>query len=861
MKKKLIILFMLFASLQNFAQPWQSQNRTINGFTNIYDNTAGNWVLNSENADFWEYTYSGTYDLNYGNGIYEYQNYRPLSAIISNIGATKISKIEINKYGGRMTIGSQLWAGCDQQGNYLQSFPISTPERTGKFTNFNFSVFNNPTCYNTEDWHFTNNQDVFALIPQTLTPVAGQEFVGSTRLLLCMLDEHPNKNVAVKKTSCPGAIGCDLQQQGCAPIPKNIGTIYFKMRFYKACNRPAPTLAGASTAPNSGMTLLYSAPQQAYGQYEAEIVFKTANYPAEGSNAPNPSIGYQRKTFSINSGLGGVTFDNLASGQNYKIRARAICTNGSKGTWGEPQDFTTNLPKCHDKGSLSTTNAPLYFNWTAGAVFDFKKLVNGTGTVEIQEKVNGSWTNVSGNTYKISADLNASAVVTKEFKIILNNNGTKCEVSDKIFLDFYPIKNVIQIKNTSRTPKNQDLIFYGIPNKLIDEVDVIKIFPVNECGNPTTIPYTVRAIFGVSNSRLANEGFVMNGNQSSIVDAVFRENARTACVRDNLDDNNFTSSAYRWHGFRFAYPHYSAQNENRDIPRYLYTSKYVGNMYTFYSYINRQTNATKTYEFKIAVRKINNPLKLKLYGDATSRFVDMPGIFARTQSDLVMDKHTLGAGQTGQEPTWYVAPLDKQDLLLTADSDTGIQHSMSYLFNASVEPRSKANPRTIMRPIAGCPKIIFPTGVTLGLPPAAEGSINFNDPTMLSCSGSNATFQADVVNGTLYCKAFCMTNIEPCATAARIATSQVNDIIFNATFPNPFTSELNIKFTAVGGQEAYFEVFDLTGNQMYNSKVQKLEEGGFVQETLDTSSWRKGIYIVKTFAGNGESSTEKVVKQ
>jgi hypothetical protein len=93
-------------------------------------------------------------------------------------------------------------------------------------------------------------------------------------------------------------------------------------------------------------------------------------------------------------------------------------------------------------------------------------------------------------------------------------------------------------------------------------------------------------------------------------------------------------------------------------------------------------------------------------------------------------------------------------------------------------------------------------------------------------------------------------------------TLENNELVYKpSTFPNPFTTELNIKFTAVGGQEAYFQVFDLTGKQLYNSQVQKLEESGFVQETLDTSGWQAGIYIVKTFAGNGESSTQKVVKQ
>ena len=82
-----------------------------------------------------------------------------------------------------------------------------------------------------------------------------------------------------------------------------------------------------------------------------------------------------------------------------------------------------------------------------------------------------------------------------------------------------------------------------------------------------------------------------------------------------------------------------------------------------------------------------------------------------------------------------------------------------------------------------------------------------------------------------------------------------------STFPNPFTTELNIKFTASGSEEAYFEVFDLQGKKMYNSKAQKLNQGSFVQETVDTASWTAGMYIIKTYDGNGESNTQKVIKQ
>ncbi len=82
-----------------------------------------------------------------------------------------------------------------------------------------------------------------------------------------------------------------------------------------------------------------------------------------------------------------------------------------------------------------------------------------------------------------------------------------------------------------------------------------------------------------------------------------------------------------------------------------------------------------------------------------------------------------------------------------------------------------------------------------------------------------------------------------------------------STFPNPFTTELNIKFTASGNEDAFFEVFDLQGKKMYNSTAQKQEVGSFVQETLDTANWAAGMYIIKTYGGNGESSTQKIIKQ
>ena len=83
----------------------------------------------------------------------------------------------------------------------------------------------------------------------------------------------------------------------------------------------------------------------------------------------------------------------------------------------------------------------------------------------------------------------------------------------------------------------------------------------------------------------------------------------------------------------------------------------------------------------------------------------------------------------------------------------------------------------------------------------------------------------------------------------------------NLFFPNPFTTELNIKFTASGSEETYFEVFDLQGKKMYNSKAQKLKQGSFVQETVDTASWAAGMYIIKNYGGNGESNTQKIIKQ
>ncbi|MGZ5283121.1 MAG: T9SS type A sorting domain-containing protein, partial [Bacteroidia bacterium] len=84
---------------------------------------------------------------------------------------------------------------------------------------------------------------------------------------------------------------------------------------------------------------------------------------------------------------------------------------------------------------------------------------------------------------------------------------------------------------------------------------------------------------------------------------------------------------------------------------------------------------------------------------------------------------------------------------------------------------------------------------------------------------------------------------------------------FATAFPNPFRTNLNIKYKTCLDNEVTFKVFDLHGKLVYTHKTTKIPAGEHALEwNSQLQSLRYGLYIVQVFSGDDLISTQKIVK-
>ncbi len=754
----------------------------------------------------------------------------------------------------------------------------------------------------------------------------------------------------------------------CVP---NMVNVYVILKVFSLnCPNPAPTLAGANTAGASGMTFLFSAPQQATGQYEAELVFKTANYPAEGSNAPNPSIGYQRKPFSINAGLGGVTFENLVAGQTYKIRARAVCTNGTKGSWGAPQDFTMsgcNLTDSFNMKTILDTSGSLIlpyvfndgpeicvkktcngsptilvpsptalgepttiFNWiNKGANFDFTKLVSNASGLEVYRKdgANDKWfliPNPAQYQPKSGIMLEKFALI---YKSILTPVSTQRCFIGMVGLDVMPSQYCFFVAQKGSNEPIDQPCYVCNKSKVVAQFAYMKAQLKGPCtqGNTNTANNTIYNLNGFD-AGTAMKGLIDESPSTLYKGSNLPLTAQRTAYNVTIQNVESISPAQSVNIINnglvnnfFTFKWVPLWNQNRNQSNYIFSSK-------------RYSELTTAINYKSGVRvESYNP-----NGAGVSSFV----VFANSN---IIYKQSLNEGnpaagpgrRPGDAPNKFYSisngvggswvekysnsiTSDIADLFFQDDTGTTVIQCMTFRDLSDryeLKPADPANPLKWKQTLNGVTstgdyQLSSPGTIGIALTPTTNvpiflsnfnklngkrvklctacPTINFNDVVITTKvganAGSDAAKYASVVGETTMNVNLKSVAVWPCTnpvyaydvdifkldctipgTSSRMANPDKTEIseteIKPSTFPNPFTTELNIKFTAAGLEEAYFEVFDLQGKKMYNSAAQKLEQGSFVQETLDTSSWATGMYIVKTFAGNGESSVQKVVKQ
>jgi hypothetical protein len=77
-------------------------------------------------------------------------------------------------------------------------------------------------------------------------------------------------------------------------------------------------------------------------------------------------------------------------------------------------------------------------------------------------------------------------------------------------------------------------------------------------------------------------------------------------------------------------------------------------------------------------------------------------------------------------------------------------------------------------------------------------------------------------------------------------------------FPNPASSDVNLIFTAVEGENASIQVFDLSGRQVASQQLGRLNAGEGLY-TFDASQLNKGIYLLNISSDSGIKRVSKLV--
>ena len=73
-------------------------------------------------------------------------------------------------------------------------------------------------------------------------------------------------------------------------------------------------------------------------------------------------------------------------------------------------------------------------------------------------------------------------------------------------------------------------------------------------------------------------------------------------------------------------------------------------------------------------------------------------------------------------------------------------------------------------------------------------------------------------------------------------------------YPNPASGKVNI--SAINSDENIgYEVFDIMGRQLAKGDVDAHQS-----MTINTSSWKAGVYVIKLRAGNNEKTQQLIIK-
>ncbi len=646
-------------------------------------------------------------------------------------------------------------------------------------------------------------------------------------------------------------------------VPANITTV---LTIYRACPPPPSNPNNLQLVGNANARMLSW--QNATGSSGTQIRWAKKDAVYNTNIVQNTTAG--GGTMNFGNGTTFVGVYNLEAGVEYKwsMRTKCFAAGDAYGDWSEDQIFKLDIPSC------------------GGTARDERPDVAQNKVVDVR------WwlTNAMSKTFekvKIIAPDNSSVVLpagtyTYNFPVL---GSHKVEIITKradgsLCMEplVYPFVSACTKCLEDGSAGQNRSTFYCFAN---DMASYNNLYLRYDCPNLAYRTYytTGSALIDLPVTRNVRQGLNAPNMMSENLNP---ENLRPAC-------NNAGGLKENTYSFKYSIPKSNpAASSKMDyiIPTNFNLGGY-GNYYRYRTIVNVDQGASNGSKLFVQRQKMAQSLELEQFTtihveDLQSNMAKAPGSptpygapqtpsheFYSIPTALNIGFWTYGKGSPGP---WWTEKL--------AIAGNNIEYDCRT-FELGLDTNS--NVRYRVRVCDPCAIIGVFTLSEADLSISFNGSLANDTNKKIGESSGEVSGQA---KATIYLKTnnnflSCVANNKiasaipigrlpnTCPPASRISNPNNTKLSENereteskpSTFPNPFTTELNIKFTAVGGQEAYFEVFDLTGKQLYNSKVQKLEESGFVQETLDTSNWATGMYVVKTFAGNGESSTQKVVKQ
>jgi hypothetical protein len=89
------------------------------------------------------------------------------------------------------------------------------------------------------------------------------------------------------------------------------------------------------------------------------------------------------------------------------------------------------------------------------------------------------------------------------------------------------------------------------------------------------------------------------------------------------------------------------------------------------------------------------------------------------------------------------------------------------------------------------------------------------------------------------------------------ATLQMEKVLFDGIYPNPFTGDINLTFTLPYTQQVAIKLYDVTGRVMRNVCSREMRKG-LNELLLETKEFAAGVYFVR-IETDTEILTEKVI--